>query len=73
MSTDIARDIASPARLSALPDGPYEVSGPLQIVDRDGQAIEAAAPKFYLCRCGHSASKPFCDGSHARVGWKEDA
>jgi CDGSH-type Zn-finger protein len=27
----------------------------------------------YLCRCGRSADKPFCDGSHARTGWKEDA
>ncbi|MBV8988723.1 MAG: CDGSH iron-sulfur domain-containing protein [Solirubrobacterales bacterium] len=31
-----------------------------------------AAPVF-LCRCGRSADKPCCDGSHARIGWKEDA
>jgi hypothetical protein len=28
-------------------------------------------PRFHLCRCGRSACKPFCDGSHVRTGWRE--
>ena len=62
-----------PARLITLRDGPYEVTGPLDVLAPDGSSIETPAPKIHLCRCGRSASKPFCDGSHARTGWKEDA
>lgn len=63
----------TPARLIPLPDGPDEVTGALEIVDHDGEPIRAPTPRVYLCRCGRSANKPFCDGSHARTGWKEDA
>jgi CDGSH-type Zn-finger protein len=59
------------ARLIPLPDGPYEVSGPIEISDRDGQPVQPPPEKVSLCRCGRSADKPFCDGSHARVGWTE--
>jgi CDGSH-type Zn-finger protein len=58
-------------RLVSLPDGPYEVTGPLEIAGRDGEPLEAPTATVYLCRCGRSASKPFCDGSHARTGWSE--
>lgn len=73
MHPDVSQDTPSHARLIPLLDGPYEVTGPLEIIDRDGQTIEAATPDLYLCRCGLSATKPFCDGSHERTGWKEDA
>jgi CDGSH-type Zn-finger protein len=63
----------TPARLIPLPDGPYEVTGPFEIARRDGEPIEPPASKIYLCRCGRSANKPFCDGSHARTGWREEA
>ena len=63
----------TPARLIPLPDGPYEVTGPLEIARQDGERIETSASKVYLSRCGGSASKPFCDGSHARTGWREQA
>jgi CDGSH-type Zn-finger protein len=62
----------TPTRLTPLPDGPYEVTGPIELIDRDGCAIEPPATKVYLCRCGRSAGKPFCDGSHARTAWKEE-
>jgi CDGSH-type Zn-finger protein len=60
------------ARLVPLPDGPYELTGPIEIADREGHRVEQPAETIYLCRCGHSANKPFCDGSHARTGWKEE-
>jgi|GEM_PF-1313201 rhodanese-related sulfurtransferase len=60
------------AHVVVLPDGPYQVSGPLALARADGTTIEASDPA-YLCRCGRSANKPFCDGSHARTGWTADA
>jgi CDGSH-type Zn-finger protein len=61
----------SAVRLILLPDGPLEVTGPVEIVRQDGDPIEIPSSTAYLCRCGRSASKPFCDGSHARTGWNE--
>lgn len=62
-----------PARLVALTDGPYQVTGAVAILDADGQVIEPPTDTVYLCRCGNSATKPFCDGSHARYRWSENA
>jgi CDGSH-type Zn-finger protein len=60
-------------RLVPLPDGPCHVTGPLELVDPDGRPIEPPGEQVYLCRCGRSANKPFCDGTHARIGWTEHA
>ena len=54
-------------------NGPYKITGPIMIVDAEGQ--EFALPEGWavaLCRCGHSANKPFCDASHRRVGFVAD-
>lgn len=50
-------------------DGPLMVSGNLEICGGTGHTIERTT-KTFLCRCGHSASKPFCDGTHAKIGFK---
>ena len=68
-----ARILMTPTRLILLPDGPFEVTGPPEIARPDGKPIEPPAAKVYLCRCGRSANKLFCDGSHVRTGWREDA
>ncbi len=49
-------------------NGPYEVTGSVRIVEPDGTVIRETT-KAFLCRCGHSARKPFCDGSHKREGF----
>ena len=49
-------------------DGPLEVSGPVEILASDGTVLRTT-DKAYLCRCGHSAKKPFCDGAHKREGF----
>ena len=46
-------------------DGPYEVRGEIQIVTADGKLVASEA-ETWLCRCGQSANKPYCDGSHKR-------
>jgi len=50
-------------------NGPYLVQGPVSITDPAGTVIKEG-PVFALCRCGQSSSKPFCDGTHGRVGWR---
>ena len=52
-------------------DGPLEVNGLVTINDEDGNVIETTE-RTWLCRCGFSQNKPFCDGSHRKQGWKSD-
>jgi CDGSH-type Zn-finger protein/uncharacterized Fe-S cluster protein YjdI len=50
-------------------DGPYRVRGNLEIISGTGRVV-ARVQTARLCRCGHSNTKPFCDNSHLRVGFK---
>jgi CDGSH-type Zn-finger protein len=52
-------------------DGPLQVRGNLEITSGTGRVV-ARLVQTRLCRCGHSGNKPFCDGSHARVGFKSE-
>jgi len=54
------------------PNGPLVVEGDdtLQVVDWDGQPYEIVRRPVALCRCGASGKKPFCDGAHARTGFR---
>ncbi|HTG32806.1 MAG TPA: CDGSH iron-sulfur domain-containing protein [Thermoanaerobaculia bacterium] len=52
------------------PDGPLVFQGDFQLHEADGQT--SPVRRRALCRCGGSAEKPFCDGSHARVGFKSE-
>jgi CDGSH-type Zn-finger protein len=62
-----------PARtvIKVRDDGPLKVSGPFVLVDADGQeiALPDDGRAVVLCRCGASADKPFCDGSHKGCGF----
>ena len=48
------------------PNGPFLVEGAFTLTDSEGNAfpLDPAKPAYALCRCGHSANKPFCDGAH---------
>ncbi len=50
-------------------DGPYIVKGQFRLVDSAGKEFQVKATAA-LCRCGQSENKPFCDGSHGRVGFQ---
>ena len=52
--------------------GPFEVTGAVELVAADGTAKPAAEDPIYLCRCGQSATKPFCDGTHKKVGFRAE-
>ena len=54
--------------------GPYVISGDLnelKLADSEGRAIDLTGKdKLYLCRCGGSTNKPFCDGTHSKIGFQ---
>jgi CDGSH-type Zn-finger protein len=51
-------------------DGPLIVRGNFTLRTPDGQVIEPGRATVALCRCGKSAIKPFCDGTHKVVGFR---
>jgi len=56
------------AQLKLISKGPLKVEGNFTILKPDGQPFELAnANEAYLCICGHSKNKPFCDGSHKKT------
>lgn len=73
MMTDLKSDeleaTDAPLKISVRPNAMLVASGPMRILRADGSCA-ATRNKAALCRCGHSASKPFCDGSHKRVGFE---
>jgi CDGSH-type Zn-finger protein len=50
-------------KMQVIPSGPLMVEGSLTLINRDGNT-EQKEGKLFLCRCGHSANKPYCDGAH---------
>ena len=59
--------------IKARANGPYRVDGPVRVIDADGnEFVLPEGEAIVLCRCGHSASKPFCDKSHRRHGFVAD-
>jgi len=53
-------------------NGPFLVEGPFKLIDATGNEflIDSSKPAVALCRCGHSAKRPFCDGSHKTCGFQ---
>ena len=49
-------------------NGPYVVDGEFKLVDAAGN--EVPLKKKALCRCGGSTTKPFCDGTHSKIGFQ---
>jgi CDGSH-type Zn-finger protein len=57
------------ATITPYENGPLIVRGDFEILDADGEPIPAGRKTVALCRCGVSAIKPFCDGTHKLVGF----
>ncbi len=55
-------------------NGPLLIEGPFSLLDADGQPFSLAPdkPAIALCRCGHSAKRPFCDGAHKTCGFQSN-
>jgi len=59
----------SDVKIQALKNGPLIVKGDVEVLDSNGKTMTPPRPVVALCRCGHSANKPFCDGAHAKAGF----
>ncbi|HEY3265676.1 MAG TPA: CDGSH iron-sulfur domain-containing protein [Armatimonadota bacterium] len=56
--------------IEVLKNGPYIVTGSVSLKDADGNAYELKKSAIALCRCGGSVNKPFCDGTHSKIGFQ---
>ena len=60
-------------KITPYRNGPYLVRGPVTMVDQDGNEIELKRPVIALCRCGHSQTRPFCDGTHKAIRFRAES
>jgi CDGSH-type Zn-finger protein len=64
----------STVKITVRRNGPYRVEAPegsIELVDADGNKYDLTGkPAFSLCRCGASVNKPFCDGTHSKLGFQ---
>lgn len=59
-------------KITVRSDGPLRVEGEVELVDMEGKAYGLGGrTSIALCRCGHSANKPLCDGSHKTHGFQD--
>jgi CDGSH-type Zn-finger protein len=58
----------SETKITVAEHGPLIVEGEVTLCDADGNPVRTET-RMALCRCGHSANKPFCDGAHRREGF----
>jgi CDGSH-type Zn-finger protein/uncharacterized Fe-S cluster protein YjdI len=67
--TDALEVRDGPLAIDPQTDGPLIVRGNLEIISGTGRVV-ARTQTARLCRCGHSATKPFCDNTHLKIGFK---
>ena len=60
--------------IKVLPNGPLLVEGEIELIDLHGNQFPVSTdkPATALCRCGHSANRPFCDGAHKAAGFEAE-
>ena len=63
--------MADEATVMLNKNGPYHIQGRIRLTLPDGQVVETE-DETWLCRCGGSKTKPFCDGTHKRIGFQAD-
>jgi CDGSH-type Zn-finger protein len=61
---------AAPVTITVRNNGSLLVDGPIRLLDAEGNEYPlVAGKKVSLCRCGASVNKPFCDGTHSKIGF----
>ena len=64
------KNMSEPVKITVRPNGPLRVEGHIVLTDADGKEWDLTGkPAVSLCRCGASEKRPFCDGSHNKVGF----
>ena len=59
--------------IRVIRNGPCRIDGEIELQNDAGDPIETRPGKAtFLCRCGGSENKPFCDGTHKRIGFEAD-
>ena len=61
--------LSTMVKIETIKNGPYIVTGEVELIDADGNKFPAEK-RMALCRCGASTEKPFCDGTHSKIGFK---
>ncbi len=57
-------------KIKTVQHGPLQVKGSIELVDHDGNLYDLDGKRtVFLCRCGGSTTKPFCDGTHSKIGF----
>ena len=57
-------------QVTVTDNGPYKVTGTIDLFDADGNPVQTKGSTVFLCRCGGSTNKPFCDGTHSKIGFQ---
>ena len=70
--SDDGGGVGGPVTALRIPDGPLKVEGNLELTTGTGRKM-GQVEKAFLCRCGASKNKPFCDGSHKAAGFSDPA
>ena len=60
-------------KITALKNGPLKVEGSIDLHWDNGEVVPTEKKTVYLCRCGASSNKPFCDGQHSKIGFQAAA
>ncbi|MGA2010924.1 MAG: CDGSH iron-sulfur domain-containing protein [Solirubrobacteraceae bacterium] len=60
----------SDVQIQITENGPYKVTGAVELLDHAGNPVATPGAAVFLCRCGGSTNKPFCDGTHSKIGFQ---
>jgi 3-phenylpropionate/trans-cinnamate dioxygenase ferredoxin subunit len=60
----------SDVQIQITENGPYKVTGAIELLDASGTPVATQGTAVFLCRCGGSTNKPFCDGTHSKIGFQ---
>ena len=60
-------------KITATPNGPYRIEGDIQLFNEGTPVSTKSGVSTFLCRCGASSNKPFCDGTHSKIGFQAAA